>query len=123
MEKRNILLEMLEQEMTGIYDLLYRLGLTADRSGFFHMSYAVYLAVRQSERLLLASKWLYPEVAKHYGTTQALVERDIRRMADIAWNTNRSLLERLANKPLQTKPNAAQFMAILSMRLVPTDAA
>lgn len=30
-----------------IYGLLRRLGLSADNSGFFHISYAVYLAFQQ----------------------------------------------------------------------------
>ena len=50
--------------MTDIYDLLYRLGATANYTGFFHMAYAVWLCVEQPDRLLLVTKWLYPEVAK-----------------------------------------------------------
>ena len=34
-------------ELTQIYDLLYSLGITANNSGFFYTSYAVYLAVKQ----------------------------------------------------------------------------
>lgn len=52
-----------------IYDLLYRLGATANHTGFFHTACAVRLAMEQPERLLLVTKWLYPEVAKHYHTT------------------------------------------------------
>ena len=33
-----------------IYGLLRRLGLSADNSGFFHISYAVYLAFQQPAR-------------------------------------------------------------------------
>ena len=49
---------------TKVYDLLYRLGATANYTGFFHMAYAVWLCVEQPDRLLLVTKWLYPEVAK-----------------------------------------------------------
>ena len=52
-------------ELTQIYDLLYSLGITANYSGFFYTSYAVCLAARQPERLLLVTKWLYPEAAEH----------------------------------------------------------
>ena len=41
-----------------IYGLLRRLGLSADNSGFFHISYAVYLAFQQPARCLLAERWL-----------------------------------------------------------------
>lgn len=50
--------------MTAIYDLLYRLGVTANYTGFFHTAYAVSLCIGRPDRLLLVTKWLYPEVAK-----------------------------------------------------------
>ena len=64
--------------MTDIYDLLYRLGATENYTGFFHMAYAVWLCVEQPDRLLLVTKWLYPEVAKQYRTNWKAVERNIR---------------------------------------------
>ena len=54
--------------MTAIYDLLYRLGVTANYTGFFHTAYAVSLCIGRPDRLLLVTKWLYPEVAKQYLT-------------------------------------------------------
>ena len=51
-----------------VYDLLYHLGVTANYTGFFHTAYAVSLCAEQPDRLLLVTKWLYPEVAKQYGT-------------------------------------------------------
>ena len=53
--------------MTVVYDLLYQLGVTANYTGFFHAAYAVSLCVEQPDRLLLVTKWLYPEVAKPTG--------------------------------------------------------
>ena len=53
--------------LTEIYDLLYRLGITANYTGFFHMGYAVKLCCERPERLLMVTKWVYPEVAKHLG--------------------------------------------------------
>ena len=50
-------------EMTDIYDLLLRLGVTANYIGFFHTAFAVHLAIQEPERLLLVTKCLYPEVA------------------------------------------------------------
>ena len=76
-------------ELTQIYDLLYSLGITANYSGFFYTSYAVYLAARQPERLLLVTKWLYPDVAEHYRKSWKNVERDIRTVASLAWKEHR----------------------------------
>lgn len=101
-------------DIVHIYDLLRQLGVTANYTGFFHTSYAVYLAVQQQDRLLLVTKWLYPEVARHYRTTWQCVERNIRTVCEAAWVKNRSLLEQLAKCRLPNRPTPAAFLAILA---------
>lgn len=100
-----------------IYDLLYQLGVTANYTGFFHTAYAVSLCAEQPNRLLLVTKWLYPEVAKQYKTTWKAVERNIRTVSVIIWQENRPLLERLAHRNLPQKPRATQMLAILASSL------
>lgn len=77
------------------YDLLYQLGVSANYKGYFHTAHAVTLCMQQQERLLLVTKWLYPDVARHYGTNWKAVERNIRTASAIAWKRNRPLLEAL----------------------------
>ena len=101
----------------AVYDLLYRLGMTANYIGFFHTSYAVLLCAKQPERLLLVTKWLYPEVAKRYRTKWTTVERNIRTAGDIIWWENRPLLEQLAHRSLEQKPRNVQLLSILSNSL------
>jgi len=101
-------------EINHIYDLMHRLGVTANYIGFFHASYAVYLALQQRERLTLVTKWLYPDVARHYQTTWQCVERNIRTVSGIAWLKNRALLETLAHHPLPHKPSVSVFLSILT---------
>ena len=108
---------MKKDKRTEIYDLLYRLGVTANYTGFFHMSYAVMLCAEQPGRLLLVTKWLYPEVAKQYRTNWKAVERNIRTVGDIIWRENRPLLEELARRPLEGKPRNAQLLAIICASL------
>lgn len=55
---------MNREKQPEVYDLLYQLGVTANYTGFFHMACAVSLCAEQPDRLLLVTKWLYPEVAK-----------------------------------------------------------
>lgn len=100
-------------ELTQIYDLLYSLGITANYSGFFYTSYAVYLAAQQPERLLLVTKWLYPEVAEHYHKAWKNVERGIRTVTSLAWKEHRERLEALVRCPLLQRPSASKFIAIL----------
>lgn len=101
------------EELTDIYDLLYRLGITANYVGFFHTAYAVLLAARQPERLLLVTKWLYPDVADHYQTTWKAVERNIRTVTAVVWRSRKELLCQLAQGELAAKPRSAQFLSIL----------
>ena len=103
--------------MTAVYDLLYQLGVTANYTGFFHTAYAVSLCVEQPDRLLLVTKWLYPEVAKRYGTNWKAVERNIRTVSCIIWREGWPLLEELARRPLAQKPRTTQLLAILSASL------
>ena len=105
--------------MTAIYELLYRLGVTANYTGFFHTACAVSLCMEQPERLVLVTKWLYPAVAEQYGTNWKAVERNIRTVGCIIWRENRPLLERLARRSLTQTPSTAQLLAILSASLLP----
>ena len=107
----------MSKELTDIYDLLYRLGATANYTGFFHTAYAVSLCAEQPDCLLLVTKWLYPEVAKQYKTKWQSVERNIRTVGSIIWRENRPLLEQLACRPLEQKPRNAQLLAILAASL------
>ena len=97
-----------------IYEILMRLGVTANYTGFRQSAYAVYLAMQNPDRLILVSKWLYPDVAKHYGTTWLAVERNIRTAAKLAWESNPMLLCELAAYRLTGRPKAARFIAILA---------
>ena len=94
-------------------DLLYQLGISANYKGFLHAAYAVTLCMQQQERLLLVTKWLYPDVARHYGTNWKAVERNIRTASSIAWKRNRPLLETLAQRHLEKRPRSTEFLALL----------
>ena len=102
-----------DPQVTAVYSVLQQLGITANYTGFFHASYSVLLAMENPQRLLLITKWLYPEVAKRYHTTAGAVERNIRTIILRAWRLNREALEQIAGCTLTTRPTAAQFISIL----------
>lgn len=106
-----------DPKVTAVYSVLRQLGITANYTGFFHASYSVLLAMENPQRLLLVTKWLYPEVAKRYHTTAGAVERNIRTVVLRAWQLNREILEQIAGCSLETKPTVAQFISILSTYL------
>ena len=103
---------------TEVYDLLYHLGVTANYAGFFQAACAVCLCVEQPERLLLVTKWVYPDVARQYKTNWKAVERNIRTVNGLVWEQNRPYLEELAGRKLPHKPSNAQLLAILVYRLL-----
>ena len=103
----------MDEGFRDIFDLLCRLGISANYTGFFQTACAVELCRAEPERLLQVTKRVYPEVARLCGTSWNAVERNIRTACGIAWENNRHLLERLAHKPFPQKPHNAQFLAIL----------
>ena len=96
-----------------IFDLLCRLGVSANYTGFYQTACAVELCRAEPERMLTVTKKVYPEVARLCGTSWSAVERNIRTVCGIAWKNNRCLLERLADRPIPRKPRNTQFLTIL----------
>ena len=97
----------------AVYDLLYQLGLSARSAAFFHLAYTVRLAAEQPQRLLAAA-WLYPETARHYGTSPEAAERNIQHLSTLAWRSAPEQLSRLAGAPLNEPPPTARFVAVLA---------
>ena len=105
--------EETEQDLQiKIHDLLFRLGVTANYKGFYQMAYALRLCVEDQERLLLVTKWIYPDVAHHYRTNWRAVERNLRTVNRIIWSKNRGLLEELAGQHFERRPRIAQLLAV-----------
>ena len=104
----------LSTELVQARCLMNRLGITANYTGYHHAAHAVMLSAQEPERLLLVTKWIYPDVAKHYRTTWRGVERNIRTVSKLAWEKNRAELERMAQHALPTCPSAGVFLAILT---------
>ncbi len=100
--------------ISKIYELLTQLGVTANYTGYYHTAYAVNLAIESPSRLLLVTKHLYPDVAKHFSTTSLCVERNIRTVVEVAWDRHPEMLTELAKYDLLTRPSASQFIAILA---------
>lgn len=97
-----------------IQQLLHRLGVTENYTGFPHTVYAVQLSIDDPDRLQLITKRLYPDVARRYGVTWQAVERDIRTVVSVAWTADPALLSELAGRELAGKPNNASFLSILA---------
>ena len=97
-----------------IGSLLLSLGISAKYTGFFYSMYAIELVSHDPSLLSMVTKDLYPAVAQHFSSTPSRVERNIRHTAELAWQKNRAMLQEMAGYPLQNRPCASQFIAILS---------
>ncbi len=104
--------------MKKIETLIHRLGICSVYHGYHYLSYALELVLHDEEYLLYITKRLYPDIAKHFHTPSAKVERSIRTAITICWNEgNRNLLIKIAGYPLTRKPTAGEFISILSFYL------
>ena len=101
----------------AIYDMLYSLGISANYAGFFFTSDAVYLTLQQPDRLLLITKWLYPDIAKRYNTSWHNVERCIRKTVEVAWKLRTEKLCSIAKRDLERRPTNSQFISMLASYL------
>ncbi len=110
----NTALRTCNEEEAKIKELLFQLGITSKYTGFFFTSCAVILSLRQPERLLLITKWLYPDVAKQFNTDWRNVERGIRSVVEIAWELCPEKLSRIAMRELNRRPSNSQFISILT---------
>lgn len=110
-------------EIGDIYGLLRRLGLSAENTRFFHVSYAVYLMTRQPARTPFAEWWLYPAVARRYHTCSFNVKRSVCFAVDQVWRTARETLSAITGYPLEREPLPSEFIAILAAYFTGGDAA
>lgn len=68
-----------------VTQIIHELGIPASIAGYRYVRYAIMLVVQEPEMLNHVTKVLYPEVAKHFGTTGSRVERAIRHAIEVAW--------------------------------------
>ena len=99
--------------MLETFTLLHKLGITANQRGYFYTAYAVVLIEKQPERLLLVTKWLYPDIAKQYKTTWQCVERNIRTVIAMAWERHPEMFSNLAGYTLDRRPSVGHFLGLL----------
>ncbi len=101
-------------ENIELCNVLHRLGSTANHTGFFYIISSVSLAVETPERLLLITKWLYPDVAKLYHTTGMAVERGICYEIARLWLKDPDRFQSVLEIPMNRRPTSSEFISILT---------
>ena len=98
--------------------LLLCLGVTPNNIAYSYISYAMRIAQDNQLSFTRVTKYLYPNIAKHFDTTSGSVESAIRHAVDMIWSRNS--IDRI-NKVLGVtmyrssydKPGNSEFLSIL----------
>lgn len=70
-----------------IREALMRFGVNSHLNGFGYLLEGIYRVLDDRDFLHGVTKVLYPDLAKHFGTTSICIERSIRTAVDKAWKT------------------------------------
>lgn len=98
--------------MNDIFIFLLRLGIPPNSCGFLQTAYAISLSIEEPDRLQLITKCLYPDVARHFHTSAACVEHNIRTAIDAAWKHNPNLLWQISYGFLSSRPTTSEFLSV-----------
>ena len=83
---------MIDREIL-CYRHLVNLGVPTEMRGYKYLKAAIMLCLENEEYIYSTTKMLYPEIANHYMTTPAAVERCIRlAIGYVCENTSRDIL-------------------------------
>lgn len=105
-----------------ISDTLKDLGITPGMHGYDYLRYAIKLTIDSPEIAYMLTKRIYPDVAKHFNSTPARVERAMRHSITIAWdepyNCARDSIFRGTIRAAIGKPTNGAFIATVADYLI-----
>ena len=99
--------------MKNIYGIIRKLGVTSKYNGYFFLTDAIRLAMDSRESSLKITKDIYPYLARKYETTPMNIERNVRTVINICWETNRKGMDEIAGHPLLCKPTNSEFVKMV----------
>ncbi len=98
--------------------VLRALGANGRLVGFRYMLYMLERINEDPDMLLLLTKRLYPETAKHFGVSYKSVERNARTFIHHCWNSSEARTwEQIAGKTMVSAPTNAEFLDIVAAYL------
>lgn len=85
-----------------VKDTLLTLGIRSTYQGFHYIKHALCLCLDDGDKIQSICKYIYPEVARKYQTSQDNVEHCMRTAIAYCWyNGNREYLIKIARYPLK----------------------
>ena len=104
-----------------VTSIIHEIGVPAHIKGYQYLREAIMIAVQDMDVINAITKVLYPQVAKHFGTTASCVERAIRHAIEVAWARGRiDVLNQVFGKNVCTlaeKPTNGEFIALVADKL------
>ena len=101
--------------------VIHEVGVPAHIKGYQYLRQAIIIAVNDMDVINAVTKVLYPEVAKHFGTTPSRVERAIRHAIEVAWDRgDLDTLQRFFGYTVSNtkgKPTNSEFIALIADKL------
>lgn len=105
----------MDNRLSVIQKALWDFNIPPTYLGSHYLAYAELLVLEDPNRLTMATKWLYPEVASHYHTSWKSVERNIRTVISICWERDSGLqLEQATGAALHVRPSPTGFIQFLA---------
>ena len=104
-----------------VTDIIHEIGVPAHIKGYQYLREAIILTIKDMDMINAVTKVLYPEVAKHFGTTPSRVERAIRHAIEVAWDRGDvETLQRFFGytvSGIKGKPTNSEFIAMIADNL------
>ena len=104
-----------------VTEILHQIGVPAHIKGYQFLRDAILMTMEDGEYINSVTKRLYPEIAKHNGTTASRVERAIRHAIEVAWD--RGDVDTLNSyfgytiHNLRGKPTNSEFIAMIADKM------
>lgn len=99
--------------LVNIYDALYQMGFKGDNTGFFYLSYAVYLCLNSPHPGQMLNEELYAMVGKYYHARPKQVRRAVFRIIAGVLSASPQQMSDMANLPLECQPGGLEVTRIL----------
>lgn len=100
--------------MLDLEILPLRLGIHSTYKGYSYLVTSLKIALINDQPLLCISKSIFPEVAYLHHTTVSNVERDLRTIIHVCWNSEgREILNSMSYYELHKPPTVSEFIDIL----------
>lgn len=96
-----------------IETILRKLGITCKYVGYRQIILAVELVMEDEERLHAVGEKIYKVIGARNNRSQSSVERNIRTLILLAWESNKSFLDEIAGYRLIEPPTTSNFISII----------